>query len=121
MKKKIKSQKITRKTLKLQQLVFSAGPRLSYRLRKSMYADPDQDLNKLWWDLVEKYQLLNVPKAEITRDWATKIHIATSHASLNYHLVNFLPHSFIIHKRKVLKVNASIIRVSTVKAKSVIP
>ena len=22
-----------------------------------MYENPDQDLNKLWWDLVEKYQM----------------------------------------------------------------
>ena len=27
-------------------------------VREGMYEDPEQDLNKLWWDLVEKYQVL---------------------------------------------------------------
>ena len=42
-----------------------------------MYDNPDQDLNKLWWDLVEKYQLLKRPEGRNEPDWATKIHIAT--------------------------------------------
>jgi len=48
-----------------------------YRFEKSMYDNPDQDLNKLWWDLVEKYQLLKRPAGRNEPDWATKIHIAT--------------------------------------------
>jgi peptidyl-dipeptidase A len=42
-----------------------------------MYENPEQDLNKLWWDLVEKYQLLKRPEGRNEPDWATKIHIAT--------------------------------------------
>jgi peptidyl-dipeptidase A len=49
-----------------------------YRFEKSMYENPDQDLNKLWWDLVEKYQMVRKPKDRNMPDWATKIHIATS-------------------------------------------
>jgi len=41
-----------------------------------MYEDPDRDLNKLWWDLVEKYQLLKRPEGRNQPDWASKIHIA---------------------------------------------
>ena len=41
-----------------------------------MYENPDQDLNKLWWDLVEKYQLLKRPENRNEPDWASKIHIA---------------------------------------------
>ena len=26
------------------------------RFEKAMYENPPQDLNKLWWDLLEKYQ-----------------------------------------------------------------
>ena len=31
-----------------------------------MYEDPDQDLNKLWWDLVEKYQLREAARRAAT-------------------------------------------------------
>jgi peptidyl-dipeptidase A len=65
-------------TLKLQQLVFSRWAQVMYRFEKSLYANPDQDLNKLWWSLVEKYQLLKKPEGRNEPDWASKIHIATS-------------------------------------------
>lgn len=67
-----------RKTLRLQQLVFSRWSQVMFRFEKSMYENPDQDLNKLWWDLVEKYQLIKKPEGRNEPDWATKIHIATS-------------------------------------------
>jgi peptidyl-dipeptidase A len=65
------------KTLRLEQLVFSRWAQVMYRFEKNMYANPDQDLNKLWWDLVEKYQLMKKPTDRNAPDWATKIHIAT--------------------------------------------
>jgi peptidyl-dipeptidase A len=65
------------KSLRLQQLVFSRWAQVMYRFEKSMYENPDQDLNKLWWDLVEKYQMLKKPEGRNEPDWASKIHIAT--------------------------------------------
>jgi peptidyl-dipeptidase A len=64
-------------SLRLQQLVFSRWVQVMYKFEKSMYENPDQDLNKLWWDLVEKYQLLKKPEGRNEPDWASKIHIAT--------------------------------------------
>jgi len=64
------------KSLKLQQLVFSRWVQVVYRFEKAMYANPDQDLNKLWWDLVEQYQMLHRPQNRNSPDWASKIHIA---------------------------------------------
>jgi peptidyl-dipeptidase A len=49
------------KMLRLEQLVFSRWVQVMYRFEKSLYEDPDQDLNTLWWDLVEKYQMLKRP------------------------------------------------------------
>jgi peptidyl-dipeptidase A len=66
------------KTLRLEQLVFSRWAQVMYNFEKSMYDNPEQDLNKLWWDLVEKFQLLKRPEGRNEPDWATKIHIATS-------------------------------------------
>lgn len=66
------------KSLRLQQLVFSRWAQVMYRFEKSLYENPDQDLNKLWWELVEKYQLLKKPEGRNEPDWAAKIHIATA-------------------------------------------
>lgn len=65
------------KTLRLEQLVFSRWAQVMYRFEREMYKNPDQDLNVLWWDLVEKYQLMKRPEGRNEPDWATKIHIAT--------------------------------------------
>lgn len=66
------------KTLRLEQLVFSRWAQVMYRFEKGMYENPDQDLNKLWWDLVEEYQMIQRPEGRDMPDWATKSHIATS-------------------------------------------
>ena len=66
------------KVLRLEQLTFSRWAQVMYRFEKALYADPDQDLNKLWWDLVEKYQMIKRPANRNQPDWASKIHIATS-------------------------------------------
>ncbi|MBE0667892.1 MAG: M2 family metallopeptidase [Bacteroidales bacterium] len=64
------------KALRLQQLVFSRWAQVMYRFEKSMYENPDQDINQLWWDLVEKYQMMKKPEGRNMPDWATKIHVA---------------------------------------------
>jgi peptidyl-dipeptidase A len=66
------------KVLRLEQLTFSRWAQVMYRFEKALYADPDQDLNTLWWDLVEKYQMIKRPANRNQPDWASKIHIATS-------------------------------------------
>lgn len=66
------------KSLRLQMIVFSRWSQVMYRFEKSLYENPDQDLNKLWWDLVEQYQLLKRPEGRNEPDWASKIHIASS-------------------------------------------
>jgi peptidyl-dipeptidase A len=65
------------RTLRLEQLVFSRWAQVMYNFEKSMYDNPEQDLNMLWWDLVEKYQMMKRPEGRNEPDWATKIHIAS--------------------------------------------
>ncbi|MDD3741788.1 MAG: hypothetical protein PHH30_11155 [Bacteroidales bacterium] len=77
-KEKEKIRDLSFKSLRLEQLVFSRWVQVMYRFEKSMYENPDQDLNKLWWDLVEEYQMLTRPEGRDMPDWATKTHIATS-------------------------------------------
>jgi peptidyl-dipeptidase A len=79
------------KYTRLEQLVFSRWSQVMYRFEKGLYENPDQDLNKLWWDLVEKYQLVKKPEGRNEPDWASKIHIATSPCYYhNYHLGELL-------------------------------
>lgn len=63
-------------SLRLEQLVFTRWVQVMYRFEKSMYENPDQDLNSLWWKLVERYQLIKKPAGRNNADWASKIHVA---------------------------------------------
>lgn len=71
------------KMLRYQLLVFSRWCQVMLRFEKSMYENPEQDLNKLWWDTVEKYQLVRRPPGRNAPDYATKIHIVS--APVYYH------------------------------------
>jgi peptidyl-dipeptidase A len=53
------------------------------QFERAFYADPDRDLNTLWWDLEERYQLVPRPDARDAPDWAAKVHVAT--APVYYH------------------------------------
>lgn len=63
-------------SLRLEQLVFSRWVQVMYRFEKTMYENPEQDLNEAWWILVEKYQGLKKPVGRNKADWASKIHVA---------------------------------------------
>ncbi len=67
----------------LQQLVFARWSLVMFHFEKALYADPGQDLNKLWWDLVEKFQLVTRPEGRNEPDWATKDHVVV--APVYYH------------------------------------
>jgi peptidyl-dipeptidase A len=46
------------------------------RFEREMYRNPDQDLNKLWWDMVERYQGVRRSDGRDAPDWAAKLHLA---------------------------------------------
>lgn len=71
------------KMIRFELLIFSRWCQVMLRFEKGMYENPDQDLSKLWWDLVEKYQLLKRPKDRKSPDFASKIHIVS--APVYYH------------------------------------
>ena len=71
------------KMRQFQLLIFSRWCQVMLRFEKSMYENPDQDLNKLWWDLVERYQSLKRPPGRNAPDYASKYHIVG--APVYYH------------------------------------
>jgi peptidyl-dipeptidase A len=66
------------KMLRYQLLVFSRWCQVMLRFEKSMYENPAQDLSKLWWDLVEQYQMVRRPPGRRAPDYASKIHIVST-------------------------------------------
>jgi peptidyl-dipeptidase A len=57
-------------------LTFARWVLVVTHFEQRMYADPDGDLDTIWWDLVERYQLVRRPDGRHAPDWAAKIHLA---------------------------------------------
>ena len=66
-----------RQSLRLESLVFSRWCQVMLHFERGLYANPDQDLSRLWWDLVEKYQGLRRPEGRAEPDYASKIHLVS--------------------------------------------
>jgi peptidyl-dipeptidase A len=71
------------KMLRYQLLIFSRWCQVMLRFEKGMYENPQQDLNRLWWDMVEKYQGLRRPPGRNAPDYGAKYHIVG--APVYYH------------------------------------
>ena len=63
--------------------MFARWVQVMVRFERALYADPERDLDRLWWDLVERYQRVKRPEGRRAPDWAAKIHLAT--APVYYH------------------------------------
>lgn len=89
------------KSMRLQQLIFARWCQVMFRFEQALYENPDQDLNSLWWDLVEKYQMLKRPPHRDEPDWAAKIHFTIVPVYYhNYMLGELLAsqlHHYIVH------------------------
>ncbi|UCG16864.1 MAG: M2 family metallopeptidase [Phycisphaerales bacterium] len=72
-----------RRALRREKLIFSRWAQVMVRFEHGMYANPDQDLGKLWWDLKKRYQLLNSPETTSRPDYAAKHHVVA--APVYYH------------------------------------
>ena len=56
-------------------LVFSRYCQVMFRFEMELYGNPRQDFNRLWWDLVEKYQEIRRPAGRNEPDFASKYHL----------------------------------------------
>jgi peptidyl-dipeptidase A len=73
-----------------QLLMFARFCQVMFRFETALYENPDQDLNRLWWDLVEKYQEIRRPEGRNEPDYAAKLHIITSPAYFHNYLLGAL-------------------------------
>lgn len=74
---------LARRSLSAEKLIFSRWTQVMLRFEQSMYANPDQDLGRLWWDLKKRYQALNPPDDPSRPDYGAKLHIVG--APVYYH------------------------------------
>lgn len=61
---------------RLAQLVMTRWSLVQAHFERAIHADPEQDLRALWWDLIERFQLIPRPEGRHEPDWAAKIHNA---------------------------------------------
>lgn len=68
-------------SLKRRQLIFSRWVFVMTDFERELYRNPNQDLNRLWWSLVEKHQKIPAPPERAGKhDWAAKYHIGLAPA-----------------------------------------
>ena len=103
-----KIKQVSERCLRFQQVLFVRWALVMYHFEKALYADPDQDLNGLWWDLVEEYQLIRRPPGQADAGWLSKLHFTTAPCYYhNYMLGELLAsqlHDYIV--RRVLRLES---------------
>ena len=82
---------------RLAMLVFVRWVLVMVHFERQLYADPDQDLYTLWWDLVERFQRLRRPDGRDEPDWAAKIHLALYPAYYQNYMLGELMASHVFH------------------------
>lgn len=83
--------------LLLGQMVFTRWAQVMIRFERALYRDPDQDLDTLWWDLVERHQRVSRPDGRRAPDWAAKSHVVSSPVYYHNYLLGELLASQITH------------------------
>lgn len=87
-----------KKSLRLRQLIFLRWSQVMFNFEKRLYKNPNQDLNKLWWGLVKKFQLIDFSRDN--PDWASKIHLVSSPVYYHNYLLGELLASQLTHHIK---------------------
>ncbi|MBN1125334.1 MAG: M2 family metallopeptidase [Sedimentisphaerales bacterium] len=86
------------KYARAKQLIFARWDMVMFNFERQLYADPEQDVNTLWWQLVQKYQHIDKPAGRDKPDWAAKIHIASAPCYYHNYLLGELFASQVHHK-----------------------
>jgi peptidyl-dipeptidase A len=101
-------ERVSGKYAQLKQIIFARWDMVMYDFEKQLYADPDQDLNSLWWDIVEKYQLVKRPPGRDEPDWAAKIHFTIAPCYYHNYMLGEMLASQLHHHivRNILKLES---------------
>ena len=61
-----------------QLLVFARWVLVMTHFERALYKDPSQNLRRLWWEMVSRFQGITPPDSRDAPDWAAKLHLALS-------------------------------------------
>lgn len=61
-----------------ERILFARWGLVMTHFERDLYSDPEADLDARWWELVERFQLVQAPPERSAPDWAAKIHVAAS-------------------------------------------
>ncbi|MGH2750362.1 MAG: M2 family metallopeptidase [Actinomycetota bacterium] len=64
------------RTNAVQELLMARWVLVVAHFERELYSDPESDLDSLWWEMVERFQLVTPPPGRDQADWASKIHVA---------------------------------------------
>jgi len=96
-----KIRKISWEYAQSQQVLFARWALVMYHFEKQLYANPDQDLNSLWWDLIEKYQYVKRPPGPLDAGWASKLHFTVAPCYYHNYMLGELfasqLHHYLVH------------------------
>lgn len=66
------------KSLRAEMLIFLRWAITLIRFERELYRNSKTDLNRLWWEYVQRFQKVTPPENRDRADWASKTHLATS-------------------------------------------
>lgn len=69
-----------RQTLRSEMLIFLRWAITLIRFERELYRNEGRDLNRLWWEYVQRIQKITPPQNREHPDWASKIHLSSSPA-----------------------------------------
>lgn len=85
--------------LRMHMLVFVRWCLVMTHFERDLYRDPERaDLDGLWWDYVERFQLLSRPEGRSAPDWAAKIHLALAPVYYHNYMIGEMMASQIQHR-----------------------
>jgi len=71
------------RNLRLHMVIFARWSQVMLHFERELYNEPEQDLNRRWWDIVREHQMLTPPEDQDFPHWASKTHIVS--APVYYH------------------------------------
>lgn len=66
-----------------ERVLFARWGLVMTHFERDLYSDPEANLDARWWELVERFQLVQAPPDRRAPDWAAKVHVAV--APVYYH------------------------------------
>jgi peptidyl-dipeptidase A len=80
------------------QLIFLRWGLVMVHFERALYADPRRpNLDALWWELIERFQMLKRPEGRAAPDWAAKLHLALAPVYYHNYIIGELTASQISH------------------------